>query len=148
MEFDQLMQLIDTVSRSELNHFSYEEGETKIKLGKNPRKAAAAAKAAETSENGGAQPLTEEASEQVQRISSPLVGVFYAAPSEEAIPFVAVGDTVKKGQTLGIVEAMKLMNEIEAECDGVIKEIAVKNGEVVEYGQTLFVLSVGPERSA
>lgn len=66
---------------------------------------------------------------QGQLIVSPLVGVFYAAPSEEAAPFVQVGDRVKKGQTLGIVEAMKLMNNIESEYDGTVTEILVKNGQ-------------------
>ena len=71
-------------------------------------------------------------------VKSPLVGTFYAAPSEDAQPFVKVGDTVKKGQTLAIVEAMKLMNEIESEFDGVVTEILVENEDNVEYGQTLF----------
>ena len=73
-------------------------------------------------------------------IASPLVGTFYAAPAEDASPYVSVGDRVKKGQTLGIVEAMKLMNEIESEYDGVITQILVKNGEAVEYGQPMFVV--------
>lgn len=71
-------------------------------------------------------------------IKSPLVGVFYAAPAENAAPYVAIGDHVKKGQTLCIVEAMKLMNEITAEEDGVISEICVTNGQVVEFGTELF----------
>ena len=71
-------------------------------------------------------------------VKSPLVGTFYAAPSEDAQPFVKVGDTVKKGQTLAIVEAMKLMNEIESEFDGVVTEILVENEDNVEYGQPLF----------
>ena len=71
-------------------------------------------------------------------IVSPLVGTFYAAPSEEAEAFVAVGDRVKKGQVLAIIEAMKLMNEIESDCDGVVEQVFVKNGEAVEYGQPLF----------
>ena len=75
---------------------------------------------------------------QGQLVVSPLVGVFYAAPSEEAAPFVQVGDRVKKGQTLGIVEAMKLMNNIESEYDGTVTEILVKNGQNVEYNQPLF----------
>ena len=66
------------------------------------------------------------------------VGVFYAASSPDAEPFVKVGDTVKKGQVLGIIEAMKLMNEIESETDGVIEAVLVKNEETVEYGQPLF----------
>ena len=71
-------------------------------------------------------------------VRSPLVGVFYAAPAENAEAFVSVGDRVKKGQVLCIIEAMKLMNEITAEADGVIKEICVTNGQVVEYGTELF----------
>lgn len=71
-------------------------------------------------------------------IKSPIVGVFYASPAENADPYVAIGDHVKKGQTLCIVEAMKLMNEINAELDGVITEICVTNGQVVEFGTELF----------
>lgn len=71
-------------------------------------------------------------------ISSPLVGTFYNAPSPDSEPFVGVGDTVKKGQTLGVIEAMKLMNEIECEYDGVVEAILVSNEDVVEYGQPLF----------
>ena len=71
-------------------------------------------------------------------VKSPIVGVFYAAPAENASPYVAVGDRVKKGQTLCIIEAMKLMNEITAEEDGVISEIRVTNAQVVEYGTELF----------
>ena len=71
-------------------------------------------------------------------VESPLVGTFYAAPAEDAAPFVSVGDTVKKGQTLAIIEAMKLMNEIESEYDGVVEAILISNEQVVEYGQPLF----------
>ena len=72
------------------------------------------------------------------RITSPIVGVFYAAPAENAEPFVSMGDRVQKGQTLCIIEAMKLMNEITAEEDGVIEKISVTNGQVVECGTELF----------
>ena len=71
-------------------------------------------------------------------VRSPVVGVFYAAPAENAEPYVAVGSRVSKGQTLCIIEAMKLMNEITAEEDGVISEICVTNGQIVEYGTELF----------
>ena len=67
-----------------------------------------------------------------------MVGVFYAASSPDAEPFVKVGDQVKKGQILGIIEAMKLMNEIESEYDGIVEAILVKNEDVVEFGQPLF----------
>ena len=71
-------------------------------------------------------------------VRSPLVGVFYAAPAENVEPYVSIGDRVKKGQVLCIVEAMKLMNEITAEEDGVISEVCVTNGQLVEYGTELF----------
>ena len=80
---------------------------------------------------------TGESSE-YDEITSPMIGVFYAAPAENADPFVNVGDRVKKGDTLCIIEAMKLMNEVPAERDGVIKEICVKNGSTVEFGTVLF----------
>ncbi len=82
------------------------------------------------------QPTTEN--KDYISVKSPIVGVFYAAPAENADPYVAIGDSVKKGQTLCIVEAMKLMNEIAAEEDGVISEVCVTNGQVVEYGTELF----------
>jgi len=71
-------------------------------------------------------------------VKSPIVGVFYAAPAENAKPYVSIGDNVRKGQTLCVIEAMKLMNEIAAEEDGTVTEICVKNGQVVEYGTELF----------
>ncbi len=74
-------------------------------------------------------------------VKSPLVGTFYAAPAEDAEPFVKIGDSVKEGQVLAIVEAMKLMNEIESDFTGTIKAILVENGQGVEYGQPLFVIS-------
>ena len=73
-----------------------------------------------------------------QVVVSPLVGTFYSSPSPEAESFVKVGDRVKKGQVLGIIEAMKLMNEIESDYDGVVEAVLVKNEDVVEYGQPLF----------
>ena len=71
-------------------------------------------------------------------MSSPLVGTFYSSSSPGAEAFVKVGDTVRKGQVLGIIEAMKLMNEIESEYDGIVEAVLVENEEVVEYGQPLF----------
>jgi acetyl-CoA carboxylase biotin carboxyl carrier protein len=73
-------------------------------------------------------------------VKAPIVGTFYASSSPDAAPYVRVGDTVAAGQVLCIIEAMKLMNEIEAETGGVVREILVKNAEPVEYGQTLFLI--------
>lgn len=73
-------------------------------------------------------------------VKAPIVGTFYSASSPDAPAFVKVGDTVQAGQVLCIIEAMKLMNEIEAEIGGTVREILVKNAEPVEYGQTLFII--------
>ena len=74
-------------------------------------------------------------------IKAPLVGTFYAAPSPDQPPFVQVGDTVKKGDVVLIIESMKLMNEVTSDVDGVVQEILVKNGDAVEYDQPLMILS-------
>lgn len=79
-----------------------------------------------------------EETEDCISVTSPIVGIFYAAPAENADPYVAAGEKVKKGQTLCIVEAMKLMNEITAEEDGIITEVCAADGQVVEYGTELF----------
>ena len=156
MEFEHLIKLIETVSASGLTSFQYEEKGMKIKLGKEIQSAVPVVNVAgadvqniqstavvQTQEVQS--PAAEKADEGGAKtggkfVLSPLVGTFYAAPAEDAEPFVAVGDTVKKGQTLAIVEAMKLMNEIESEYDGVIEEVLVENGRPVEYNQPLFRL--------
>jgi acetyl-CoA carboxylase biotin carboxyl carrier protein len=88
-------------------------------------------------------PPSEGAAEPGMSITSPFVGTFYRAPSPDAAAFVEIGDTVRKGQVVCIVEAMKLMNEIEAEADGRVAEILVQNGAHVEYGQAMIRLSKG-----
>lgn len=144
MEIENLLKLIDTVSRSELTGFRYEENGVKLNLSKKKEKIQTvqsvfepimAEKKVPASESDKVEEPTDIEGE---IISSPLVGTYYEAPAEGADPFVKVGDIVKKGQTLAIIEAMKLMNEIESECDGVIKEIMVSNGQPVEFGQPLF----------
>ena len=144
MEIENLLKLIDTVSRSELTGFRYEENGVKLNLSKKKEKIQTvqsvfepimAEKKVAVSESDKVEETTDIEGE---IISSPLVGTYYEAPAEGADPFVKVGDIVKKGQTLAIIEAMKLMNEIESECEGVIKEIMVSNGQPVEFGQPLF----------
>lgn len=141
MEVEQIIQLVRTVSESSLTGFKYEENGMKLHLTK---KETTAAGWDFVPVQQPAQAVVQEAAEApVQTaagkiVESPLVGTFYAAPSEDAAPFVSVGDTVKKGQTLAIIEAMKLMNEIESEWDGKITEIFVENEQAVEYGQPLF----------
>lgn len=99
--------------------------------------ASVAAPAAAAGNTAGASPVAAASGDYIS-VKSPMVGVFYAAPAENAEPFVAIGDKVEAGKTLCIIEAMKLMNEISAEESGVIAEICVTNGQVVEYGTELF----------
>ena len=146
MEFDQMLQLIDRVSGSNLDSFVYEQNGIKLKLEKKKQKIQVsreagsvetieAAAPAERPEAAGGAPEAE-----AKKIASPLVGVFYTAPAEDAEPFVKPGDRVKKGQVVGIVEAMKLMNEITSDYDGVIRKVCAENAEAVEYGQPLFLV--------
>lgn len=145
MEMEQLIKLINTVSSSKLTEFKYEEDGVKIGMKKEQATVVVTENAVQPTvsvEHTVSAVQTEEAAESAEPegniVKSPLVGTFYVAPSEDAAPFVCVGDTVKKGQTLAIVEAMKLMNEIESEFDGVVVEIYAQNGQAVEYGQSLF----------
>ncbi len=137
MEFENLLTLIKTVSDSKLTDLKYEENGVKLHLvkkqGRVPAEAVQPAPAAAVSVPAEAAPEPEG-----RIMKSPLVGVFYTAPAEDAESFVSVGEVVKKGQTMAIIEAMKLMNEIECEFDGTLKEIYVTNGQPVEYGQPLF----------
>jgi len=152
MEFENLLTLIKTVSDSELTDFDYEENGTRIRLKKKKETVVVSGASSNvpvmglenirTVENvaavNTANTQADNSEPEGMLIKSPLVGTFYAAPAEDADPFVSVGDQVKKGQTLAIVEAMKLMNEIESDFDGKVAEIYVENGQAVEYGQPLF----------
>lgn len=154
MELDKIIELIHTVSESNLTQFTMEEGNLKISMKTDkqtkvvaaPQAVAAVPTAAVVETIQPAAP-SQDSTQQPQEetldgnvVKSPLVGTFYNAPSPDAEPYVKVGDTVKKGQVLAIVEAMKLMNEIESEFDGTVEKILVSNEEVVEYGQPLFVI--------
>ena len=138
MKFEQLVELIQTVSSSNLGEFKYEEGDFKISLKKEKGEVRLAEQSESVSDNVLEQPRESVKSREGNVIKSPLVGTFYASPAEDADPFVQVGEQVQKGKILAIVEAMKLMNEIESEYDGIVEEILVKNEETVEYGQPLF----------
>lgn len=162
MKFEQLLQLVNAVSESDLTELKYENDGVKVAMKKtngdvkiqqivpapsmfSPAPAMQTVPAAAPVPSVAVPETPENAAVETQRqdrktVKSPLVGTFYAAPAEDAEPFVKVGDRVKEGQVLAIVEAMKLMNEIESECSGTIAEILVENGEAVEYGQPLFVL--------
>lgn len=154
MELEKIIELIHTVSESNLTQFTMEEGNLKISMKTDKQtkviaapQAVAAVPAAVVTETVQTSVPAQENTRQVQEetldgnvVKSPLVGTFYNAPSPDAEPYVKVGDTVKKGQVLAIVEAMKLMNEIESEFDGTVEKILVSNEEVVEYGQPLFVI--------
>ncbi len=161
MKVEQVLELVKAVSDSELTEFKYEEDGVKLSLKKTsdrivqvqaPAAPVAAPviaptpvpAAAPVSAPAGAEAPAEASAEGELKgnvVKSPLVGTFYAAPAEDADPFVKVGDSVKEGQVLAIVEAMKLMNEIESDFTGTVTEILVENGQAVEYGQPLFVIS-------
>ncbi|HLV60551.1 MAG TPA: acetyl-CoA carboxylase biotin carboxyl carrier protein [Fredinandcohnia sp.] len=145
MDVEKIRAIIEALEKSDITRFEYEgDGERlTIRRGKEAVVATAAAPvvtveaaAAPAPAPAAAAPAPTEKPGHI--VTSPFVGTFYRAPSPESPPFVEVGQTVQKGQTLCIVEAMKLMNEIEAEVSGTIAEILVENGEPVEFGQPLF----------
>ncbi|MEA4986985.1 MAG: acetyl-CoA carboxylase biotin carboxyl carrier protein, partial [Anaerovorax sp.] len=152
MNIEEIKGLVRLLEESKLSCLEITEGSTKIRLEKNIASNAILTSSTLSSVQNEAQnvvsnitePFVETKQEEANQaktmsigapIKSPMVGVFYAAPSPDDVPYVAVGDSVKKGDVVCIVEAMKLLNEIVAECDGVISEICVKNGDVVEFGQ-------------
>ena len=152
MEMEKMIELIDAVSKSDLTGFKYEEEGIKLHLSKKENTCyvtenlsapvnAVTTSAAEIKKAAEGDQISGTSAEEIpvgNVVESPLVGTFYAAPAEDAESFVKVGDRVEKGQTLGIVEAMKLMNEIGSDYSGTVAEILVNNQEGVEYGQPLF----------
>lgn len=143
MQIDEIIKLIETVSKNDVDSLNYSTDSEKIVIKKNKTKFVAG----EVQTIPVAQSVSFESANTAENtsvtghtITSPLVGTFYSAPSPDAPSFVKVGDSVKKGQVVGIIEAMKLMNELESDVDGVIKEILINDGDVVEFGQPLFIL--------
>lgn len=144
VDVNQIRELIKAIETSEVTEVVIEEGDSRVTVRKGGVSAAPAPAAAPVSAPAaaGAEPLiaTEPPARPAswKTVVAPMVGTFYAASAPGAAPFVAAGDTVAEGQTLCIVEAMKLMNEITAEESGVIREVAVDNGAAVEYGTVMF----------
>ena len=153
MDLRKLKKLIDLVEESGISELEITEGEEKVKIVKGgpagvaPAAQTAALHALASGTDSRAlapAPASSGAPDETEQeghvLKSPMVGTFYRAPSPDATPFAEVGQAVKEGQTICIIEAMKLMNEIEADASGVVKAILVENGQPVEYGQPLFVI--------
>jgi acetyl-CoA carboxylase biotin carboxyl carrier protein len=148
MDLRKLKKLIDLVQESGIAELEITEGEEKVKIVKGgvvtvaaPHPVAlAAAPAPAAAPAAGAAAAEPEPGQEGHVVKAPMVGTFYRSPSPDAKVFVEVGQAVKEGDTICIIEAMKLMNEIEADASGVVKAILVENGQPVEYGQPLFIL--------
>lgn len=150
MDLRKLKTLIDLVQQSGIAELEITEGEEKVRISRGtpvthtnvtvaPSGAAAPAVSAPFSPAAGA-PQAEPAPAEGHTIKSPMVGTFYRSSAPGAKPFVDLGQAVKAGDTVCIIEAMKLLNEIESDHDGVIKAVLVENGQPVEYGQPLFII--------
>jgi acetyl-CoA carboxylase biotin carboxyl carrier protein len=149
MDLRKLKKLIDLVQESGIAELEITEGEEKVKIVKGgvvsvsaPPVMAMPAAAPAGAPAPAAAPAGEirDAGQEGHVVKAPMVGTFYRSPSPDAKVFVEVGHAVKEGDTICIIEAMKLMNEIEADASGVVKAILVENGQPVEYGQPLFIL--------
>ena len=150
MDLRKLKKLIDLVQESGIGEIEITEGEEKVKIVKGGvvnMTAAPAAMVAAPAAAAAAAPAPAAASAEPPEgqeghvVKAPMVGTFYRSASPDAKPFVEVGQAVKEGDTICIIEAMKLMNEIEADASGNVKAILVENGQPVEYGQPLFILA-------
>ena len=156
IELKKLRALLRTLADGEVTEFEYEDDKTRLRLRRGagevgvavplvgpstsaPAPSAPPDVAAEPSGDGGVPSKVLDANMVV--VTSPFVGTFYRSPSPDAPPFVEVGSVVREGQTLCIVEAMKLMNEIEADCPGKIIDILVENGKPAEFEQPLFLIA-------
>jgi acetyl-CoA carboxylase biotin carboxyl carrier protein len=147
IDYEEIAKLVSFLEEKNLTQFELEVEGFKIKIA---RGVASAAPAEDSAVQGtsaqpelspahnSAFPRAPESSNSLHYVTSPMVGTFYRAPDPASAPYVEIGEEVKKNQTLCIIEAMKLMNEIESEVDGLIEEIFVENGKPVEYGQRLF----------
>ncbi|AFY62445.1 acetyl-CoA carboxylase biotin carboxyl carrier protein [Synechococcus sp. PCC 6312] len=150
LDLNQLRELVTILNQTDITELSLKSGDLELTLKKGTMVVAqpilTSASAPVTSQTSVPAPEVVSASEPTPppqtpkkgaEINSPMVGTFYRAPSPDDPPFIDVGDSVKKGQVVCIIEAMKLMNEIEAESNGIVTEILVQNGEPVEFGQAL-----------
>ena len=131
MQIEEIRTIVKMMKEYELTEFSIEADGCNLSIS---RASVAAAPAAPSA------PAAPAPAEQLESIDSPLVGTFYRAASPDAKPFVEVGDKVTADTVIGIIEAMKVMNEVKAEKSGVVKEVLVDNGDPVEYGQQLFII--------
>jgi acetyl-CoA carboxylase biotin carboxyl carrier protein len=150
MDIRKVKKLIELLDESGIAEIEITEGEESVRISRyssSAPAAPAAVAAAPAAAPAAAAPVAAEpaapavvAEEDGYEVTSPMVGSFYAASSPGAAPYVQVGDRVNEGDTLCIIEAMKMMNQIEADVAGVIKSIRIQNGEPVEFGQVLFVI--------
>ena len=140
MKIDQklIKELVDNLKEFGLTELEYQDGETKIKVSKSSREIEQIKTGAIVSPNKSVLKSNDE-SEGV-RVKSPIIGTAYLAPEPGAKKFVEVGDKIKKGQTVMIVEAMKTMNHVPSTADGIVKKILIEDGQPVEFGQTLVLL--------
>ncbi len=152
MTLDEIKQLIDFIRERELSEFELEREDFKLRIKSGsvvhvapapvgaPVSAAAPVATAAPAPVGAPPAAAEEVGEDLAIVTSPIVGTFYRSAEPGARPFVEVGDAVRKGQVLCIIEAMKLMNEIDSEHDGEVVNIYVQNGQAVQYGERLFAI--------
>ncbi|MHB8857994.1 MAG: acetyl-CoA carboxylase biotin carboxyl carrier protein [Thermoleophilia bacterium] len=140
MDVDRIKELITAVEESSIAEITIEEGDTRITVRKSAEAGPAEAGTAASAAGAAAAAAAEEEANNYHVVKSPMVGTFYRAASPTSDPFVEEGDTVKIGQTLCILEAMKLMNEVTCEIDGIVRRVCVENAKPVEYGQSLLYI--------
>lgn len=144
MDFKEILELIDVIDKSTLTKFSFKEGDTKIKIEK---KTGEVTDIQSPSQNNNVNIKIEDNVENIDKdnfeyIKSPLIGTFYSSPSPDEDAYINIGDKVSKDQVIGIIEVMKVMNEVKCNYDGIVEEILINNNDTVEYGQDLVKIKV------
>ncbi len=146
MDIRKVKKLIELLQASGIAEIEVREGEESVRISAHPQSGAPhladvpEASMVSTGTSPGEPPVAVPQEDESHIVKSPMVGIFYASPAPDQPPFVTIGQAVKRGEVLCIIEAMKILNQIEADMDGMVKKIFIESGEPVEYGQALFTL--------
>ena len=141
MDIRKVKKLIELLEESGIAEIEIHEGEESVRISRGPIASAAPAPVAEAPVAAAPASVPEPSAPEGQVVKSPMVGTFYTAPSPEAAPFISIGQTISVGDTVCIIEAMKIMNPIEAEVGGTVTSVLVENGYPVEFDQPLFIVA-------
>ncbi|MGL5694139.1 MAG: acetyl-CoA carboxylase biotin carboxyl carrier protein [Peptostreptococcaceae bacterium] len=144
MEYERIIQIIDIIDKSSLSKFNYKREDFEINIEKSSNNCNKTNNLEKSHDNETIYNNTniDNQDENIKYVKSPLVGTYYSSPSPDEKPYIQIGDKITKGQIIGIIEAMKVMNEVTSDCDGIVEDILIRNNDTVEYGQSLIKITI------